>query len=298
MKFNKIMLGAGVLAMATGLAACSSSKSTTTTTSSPGAVTTTTLTPLQKVEKSPSVTLGKGSADVSMDVAGKDIKANLAGIAVSFTSLNLTVAGPFNFSSKYGTVSLNMAGAGTVDPAKVLNGPVTTLFVGGDIYVEPKPGSLIASLAAGKKYIQLTPSVIAGLLSISTTEVSQIVSNPAGLLEILTTSDMTVTDMGSSTVGGVSTEYKVVVDLAEAAAAPGPYQSLFKALYSAGGTANHTLNVYLNSAGEIVHLTTTITIPAKAGAAPTSVTLGVAFSNFGVTVPPVTAPPVSEYKTA
>jgi hypothetical protein len=299
MQFNKVILGAGVLAMAAGLSACSSSKTSTTTTSSPHAVTTTTLTPLQKVEHSPAATLSKGSADVSMSVAGKDVKAKVAGISVSFTTLNLTVAGPFSFASKYGTVKLNMTGAGTISPASLLKGPVTTLFVGGDIYIEPTTGSLIATLASGKKYIQLTPTVLGGLLSISPTEVSQIVSNPAGLLDILTTPDMTVTDMGSSTVGGGSTEYKVVVDLAQAAAAPGPYQPLFKALDSSGTASQDTLYVYLNSTGEIVHLSTTITIPAKAGASPIPpISLGVAFSNFGVSVPPVTAPPASEYATA
>jgi hypothetical protein len=234
-----------------------------------------------------------------MSVAGKNISAKFSGIPVTFTSLNLTVAGPFNFSSKYGTVKLNMTGVGQISPASLLKGPVTTLFVGGDIYVEPTPGSTIAQLAGGKKYIQLTPAVIAGLLSISPTEVSQIVSNPAGLLDILTTPDMAVTDMGSSTVGGASTEYKVVVDIAKAASAPGPYQSLFQALESSSTTSSDTLHVYLNSTGEIVHLSTTITIPAKVGAAATPpITLGVAFASFGVTVPPVTAPPASEYKTA
>ncbi len=124
MQFNKVILGAGVLAMAAGLSACSSSKTSTTTTSSPHAVTTTTLTPLQKVEHSPAATLSKGSADVSMSVAGKDVKAKVAGMSVSFTTLNLTVAGPFSFASKYGTVKLNMTGAGTISPAVVMGPPI------------------------------------------------------------------------------------------------------------------------------------------------------------------------------
>ncbi|MHB8262591.1 MAG: hypothetical protein ACYDGY_02425 [Acidimicrobiales bacterium] len=284
--------GTGALMLAAGLAACSSSPKQSTELTTTKAVTTTTLTPLQKVEQSPATTLGKGSAEVAMSVSGKNIKTSLA----SFATLDLAVAGPFSFSTKEGTLKLDLKGSGTIDPATVLGGPTTTLFAGGNLYVEPNAGSLVATLAAGKKYIQLNPAGLSTLLGIPATEVSAVVSDPAGLLNILSTPDMAITDMGSSTVGGGSTEYKAVVNLTSAASQPGTYQPLFKALSSTGGSSSDTIYVYLDSSGEIVHLNTSVTIPAKGATPATTIALGVALSKFGVPVPPVTAPAPALYK--
>ncbi|MCL4434919.1 MAG: hypothetical protein M1399_09225 [Actinobacteria bacterium] len=284
-------VGTGVLMLAAGLAACSStSKSSTTTT--PKAVTSATLPPLQKVEEAPATTLGKGSADISMSVSGKDIKSTLA----TFTTFNLAAVGPFNFASKQGVLKLNLKGAGTIEPATILGGPATTLFTGGDLYVQPNAGSLAATLAGGEKYIQLTPVGMSTLLPVPQAETSALISNPIGLINLLTTSHMAVTDMGSSLAGGRSTEYKAVVNLAAAAAQSGPYQALFQALHSTGGSRTATIFVYLNSSGEIVNVKSPVTVPAKGTTPAITIDLGVALSNFGVAVPPVTAPPASQYK--
>jgi hypothetical protein len=244
------------------------------------------------VEESPATTLGKGSADISMSVSGKDIKTTFA----TFTTFNLAAVGPFNFASKQGILKLNLKGTGTINPATVLGGPATTLFTGGDLYVQPNAGSLVATLAGGEKYIQLAPAGLSTLLPVPQAETSALISNPIGLINLLTTSHMTVTDMGSSSVGGSSTEYKAVVNLAAAAAQSSPYQALFQALHSTGGSRTATIFVYLNSSGEIVNMKSTITVPAKGTTPAITIGLGVALSNFGVAVSPVTAPPASQYK--
>jgi hypothetical protein len=274
-------------------AACSSSSNSSTTTTTGGGSSSADLTLLNAA---PAKTLAAGTAKAAATFDATSGKNAIGG----------TLAGDFNLTSGYG--SLTLTGSGLL--ATLLAGPTAIQFVGGTLYLKPNPGTTPASLLGpGQIWAAINLASAATLEHVDLGPLgTALEGNPVNFLKVFETPDETVTTVGSSTVDGQpATEYAVTVDLTKAGAS-GPNRLFYDALAQAG-SGTSTSDVWIGTSGPadglIVQVKATMTVsapPATAGAttaagasapAPTTIPITLDLSDFGLTVPVLTAPPAA-----
>lgn len=234
-------------------------------------------------------TLASGTADLNVTL---HVTNPPSGGKPSASPLSGTIAGGYNLSNGEG--NLRIALSGTV--ASLLGGPLNVTLGNGNAYFAP-PATLarLLQLQPGKTYASLPLSSLTSLLNLGALG-SSFTGDPSALFNLFATPALQVSDLGSATVGGVATtEYKISVDLSQAAADGGAAGTLYKEIKAGSPTLKSlAVDVWAGPGGRLHQLAITLSdlsasLVWSRGA---SLALAVVFSHFGVAVP-VSIPPPS-----
>lgn len=255
--------------------------------------------------QSPPPSFGLTAAAIVQLAAARTLANTTASLSINFsvnsavTSGNTSgsLAGPYDLAATQGAMTLSVTGSSAGEVKGLIGeNPAPVILDGGYAFVKPAPGSTAAGLLTpGKQYLEFPISLVLNRFSSNTGPLGQdIASDPPAAVELFDTAAVQATPAGAGTVAGAAvTNYQAAVDVAKAAAAGGPAQSLYQQIEkSSPGTRSISALVSVSGSGQVVQVQVSGSTPASNGASATSYLVSLSLSGFGeaadVTIPAAT----------
>jgi hypothetical protein len=206
---------------------------------------------------------------------------------VGSTNVNFTGSGTVNFTQNAAQLQL----ATSIHGHQVAESEVT---VGDTIYLDLGP--LVSQVVPGKSWISLNLSQLNQGGSASPLGIGGGLStnNPAAILKDLGQRGNTVTALGPSTINGTTVQgYSVQVNQAavRSALAKVHLPAWMQQGVSKSGDLNVSYKVFINGTGLLYRMTIDANVPVDGNSLNGVVSLD--FSNYGATIPTITAPPAA-----
>jgi hypothetical protein len=238
---------------------------------------------------------------VSSAASGYRVVMNLHETVPNAGQITITGTGSFAVPAHSGSMTMQLS-VPSAASAGLGNLQMQAVFVPGTIYMKLPP-QLAARIPGGKPWIQINLSQLgkaAGIPGLSSlVNSSSSLNDPGQYLDFLrVTANGTATDVGPTTVGGVSTtHYHAIIDLSKLpnavpASSRPAVQQLVNALRSRGATAQMPIDAYIDSSHLIRRIVLSYQQPLSASQT-AAVLLQMDFVGYGPQPPP-TVPPASQ----